>query len=354
MYVALSIIVALVGGWLIPWVAMKFIMRARFKSGKQQTTNYAGNTVSYGLGLVWLAWAATLLVFLVKGSWLSGVLPQLFEAAETAGGVGPAVIDSGAGQALLQVVSTYTFGNTFFLWAIPLVVACFFFGWLDDRFGKHGDGGFRGHVKSLFKGKLTTGMAKVLGIGLVALVVSIPANGFGFFDGSLTYIMGLDVFWILLSMCAIALSANLINLFDLRPARASKAYVAAFIDTAFIVVCAAFVITAVVGIFNPWEMLLNEVVRLLWALGPIFAIWRYDAGERAMLGDAGANPAGALLGLYAVVGLWIMPPAFVVLLPLYVLFVLILNLLSEKYSFSEVIEAVPILKQIDMLGRPKN
>ena len=343
MHVALSIVVALVGGWLIPWVAMKFIMRARFKSGKQQAVNYAGKTVSYGLGLVWLVWAASLLLFLIKGEWLVVILPQVFGAG----------IDSGIGQALMQIATAYSFDNTFFVLAIPLVVACFFFGWLDDRFGKHGDGGFKGHVKALFKGKLTTGMVKVLGIGTVALLVSILAKGFGFFDGSLTYVTGPDVFWILLSMCAIALSANLINLFDLRPARASKAYVAAFIDVAFIVVCSIFIVTAIVRILDPWEALLSQVVYVLWAVGPIFAIWRYDAGERAMLGDAGANPAGALLGLYAVVGLWILPPAYVVILPLYVILVFALNLMSEKFSFSKVIEEVPVLKKLDMLGRPK-
>ncbi|MCL2403858.1 MAG: hypothetical protein FWC86_06505 [Coriobacteriia bacterium] len=342
MAVVLSIFVALLGGWLIPWLAMKLIMAARFKSGKQQTTNYAGNTVSYGLALVWPVWAVSLFVMLLKGSWLASVLPNLIAEG---GSIGP-IADAGFAQTLLQLAQSYTFNSTFFVLAIPLVVICFFFGWLDDRFGARGDGGFKGHLKALFRGKMTTGMAKVLGIGLVSLVVAVYANGYGFFDGSVWTLNASDAFWIFLSMCAIALGANLVNLFDLRPARAGKVYVVLLAQIFFITACSIFVIAAVTGIWNPWEVTAEKFIYLLWALGPIFAIWRFDAGGRAMLGDAGANPAGALMGLYAVTGLWI-------LLPVHVLIVFVLNMLSEKYSFTAIIERNFILKALDMWGRPK-
>ncbi|MCL2438694.1 MAG: hypothetical protein FWE48_00005 [Coriobacteriia bacterium] len=342
--ILLPFVIALIGGWLIPWVAMKVIMTARFKSGKQQTTNYAGNTVSYGLSLVWLVWAASLFAMLMKGSWLTSVLPTLFaDSSDVVAGVGT---DSILAEALMQVAQSYNFDDTFFVLAIPLVVTCFFFGWLDDRFGARGDGGFKGHIRALFRGKVTTGMAKVLGIGFVALIVAIYANGYGLFDGSVWNLSAFDALWIFLSMCAIALGANLINLFDLRPARASKVYVAFFLQVFFIASCSSLVIAAVINFWNPWDDITTLLMYLLWALGPIFAIWRYDAGERAMLGDAGANPAGALIGLYAVVGLWI-------LLPVYVVIVLTLNMLSEKFSFTKLIEGSPILKTLDMWGRPR-
>ncbi|MCL2526096.1 MAG: hypothetical protein FWE46_03475 [Coriobacteriia bacterium] len=333
---ALQIVFALIGGWLVPWLVMSFIMKRRFASGKQQTTNYAGKTVSYGLALVWPVWALTLLAFLVKSEFIVELLIRNF---------GP-VVDHPLVLALIQVFQAYSFSNSFFVLAIPLVLSCFFFGWLDDRFGTRGDGGFKGHLKSLLRGKLTTGMIKVLGIGVTALVVAFFADGFRLTAASFERITAFDVLWIFLGMCAIALSANLINLFDLRPARASKIYLAGLIDTFVVVICITAIVGSILGMLNIWNDIFHQLTYVIWAAGPIFAIWRFDAGERAMLGDAGANPAGALMGLYAVIGLWI-------LLPLYVVFVFIFNMLSEKFSFSEIIEAVPLFKKLDALGRPK-
>ena len=335
MTTVLSMIVALLGGWLVPWLAMKFIMARRFKSGKQQTTNYAGATVNYGLSLVWVVWAVVLAAVLFKATIIMRLLPSLDAA----------VLDLGFVQVIARVVQSYTIHNSFFLLAIPLVLSCFFFGWLDDRFGQRGSGGFKGHLKALLRGKFTTGTVKVLGIGFTALIIGYLANSFGLGFRSFAALSAFNILWILLSMCAIAFSANLINLFDLRPARASKVYSSAFIDTVFIVICIKLVVSATTGVWNPWQTVGTELVYLLWVLGPIFAIWSFDAGERAMLGDAGANPAGALLGLYAVMGLWI-------LLPAYVLLVFVFNMLSERYSFSAIIEEIPVLKKLDMLGRP--
>ena len=64
-----------------------------------------------------------------------------------------------------------------------------------------------------------------------------------------------------------------------------------------------------------------------------------------MIGDAGANPLGALLGVGLVAALagsalWI---AVAVLAAL--------NLASEMWSFSRVIEAVPLLRALDRMGR---
>jgi len=338
--------IALVGGWLIPWLGMKVIMARRFKSGKQQTTNYAGKTVSYGLGLVWLVWAASLTLVILLSNFLTGVFIDAFDT-----GAGIQDIPTGL-VPLGEALAFYTLNTNFFSLAIPLVVLCFFFGWLDDRFGQQGDGGFKGHLKSFTQGKLTTGMVKVLGIGFTALAVSATWFGLGLMDGSIFRIGAGTMFWILLSTCAIALSANLINLFDLRPARASKAYILLIDQVFFIIACATAVVVLVLGVFSFWAEIGRQFIYVLWLVGPIVAIWHYDAGEKAMLGDAGANPAGALVGFYAVVGLFYTGAGLVVLLPIYVLIVLTLNLLSEKYSFSKLIESVPLLKRIDMLGRP--
>ncbi len=65
-----------------------------------------------------------------------------------------------------------------------------------------------------------------------------------------------------------------------------------------------------------------------------------------MLGDAGANPLGAVLGVGLAASLD--EPARLVA----IVVLLALNLASEKWSFSKAIEASPPLRWLDGLGRP--
>ncbi len=64
-----------------------------------------------------------------------------------------------------------------------------------------------------------------------------------------------------------------------------------------------------------------------------------------MLGDAGANPLGATLGLATVLAVSPMTRNWVLVV------LLALNLVSERVSFSRVIERVPPLRVIDRAGR---
>jgi len=70
-----------------------------------------------------------------------------------------------------------------------------------------------------------------------------------------------------------------------------------------------------------------------------------DLGERLMLGDAGANVLGAVLGLGVVIAC--SPGTRTVVLVV----VALLNLASERVSFSRVIAAVPPLRVADRWGR---
>ena len=66
-----------------------------------------------------------------------------------------------------------------------------------------------------------------------------------------------------------------------------------------------------------------------------------------MLGDAGANPLGAVLGLGLAV-------TFGFYLDLYAIVVLLaLNLASERWSFSAFIARTPPLRWVDSLGRER-
>jgi hypothetical protein len=80
-------------------------------------------------------------------------------------------------------------------------------------------------------------------------------------------------------------------------------------------------------------------------VGALSACLPLDLTEKAMLGDAGANPLGALLG----VGLAVSLPApgrWVAVVAL-----LALNLVSERWSFSAVITTTPWLNRLDQMGR---
>jgi hypothetical protein len=70
-----------------------------------------------------------------------------------------------------------------------------------------------------------------------------------------------------------------------------------------------------------------------------------DLRERLMLGDTGANVLGAVIGLGVVLETS-RAVRTVVLIGL-----VVLNLASERVSFSRVIAATPGLRQLDDLGR---
>lgn len=189
--------------------------------------------------------------------------------------------------------------------------------------------GLRGHLGALAHGELTTGGLKVLGIGASALVGAAiatpvrvtPASAR---SGGRRSTAG----WVLdvaTSGALIAATANLINLLDLRPGRALKAASLAAVPLAIVggqgAGLAAAVIGAGVGV----------------APG--------DLAERDMLGDSGANALGALLGTAVVLST---PPAARLAL---LAGAVGLTVASERVSFTKVIAATPVLRELDAWGR---
>jgi UDP-GlcNAc:undecaprenyl-phosphate/decaprenyl-phosphate GlcNAc-1-phosphate transferase len=114
-------------------------------------------------------------------------------------------------------------------------------------------------------------------------------------------------------------------LFDLRPGRAIKVAVAS------------------AGLLAASSPSAAECVAP--AAGAALAMLPEDLGERAMLGDAGANALGAMLGAAAAITL--PRPARVAVLA----GIAGLTAVSEKVSFTKVIERTPALHWLDMLGR---
>ena len=150
--------------------------------------------------------------------------------------------------------------------------------------------GLRAHVAA----RRTTGVLKLVGIPLVGLIATRSLSGAVLVSGS----------------------ANLLNQLDTKPGRALKAYLGAAIA-------------------------LDAPVGLAVLLLP------YDLRERVMLGDAGSNALGAMLGLKSVGrfhgwGRWAAVTA-----------VLGVNLLGERRSLGALIERAPLLRELDAFGRPR-
>jgi glycosyltransferase involved in cell wall biosynthesis len=169
----------------------------------------------------------------------------------------------------------------------PAVAAITALGLADDIWSGP-ERGFRAHLRS----RRTTGILKLLGIPAVGLLATRKMSG----------------------ALLVGLAANALNQLDTRPGRALKAYLAA-----------APAVGAPVGI----------AVLLL----------PYDLREMTMLGDAGSNALGGLLGLNSVErftgrGRWVAIGALAGL-----------TLLGERTSLGALIERTPGLAWIDGLGR---
>lgn len=169
----------------------------------------------------------------------------------------------------------------------PGVTVVMLLGFLDDAFAGE-ERGLRAHLRA----RRTTGILKAVGIPLVGLWRTRSLSG----------------------ALLVGLFANLLNQLDTRPGRCLKAYLLAAL---------------------PLRAPPGRAVLLL----------PYDLAERAMLGDAGSNAFGAVLGLKSVerfhgLSRW---AAIGTLAGL--------NILGERTSLGRLIERFPGLRELDHLGR---
>jgi UDP-N-acetylmuramyl pentapeptide phosphotransferase/UDP-N-acetylglucosamine-1-phosphate transferase len=171
--------------------------------------------------------------------------------------------------------------------------------------------GFAGHLRALARGSASAGVVKLAVIGsssLAAAAVRSDRRSDRLLDG-----------------CLVAGAANLCNLLDLRPGRALK-------------------VAAAAGALAAPTAAAPERVLLAAFCGALAVALPADLGERSMLGDTGANAVGALVGSVLcgrsrrtrAVALGVVAG---------------LTALSERVSFSAVIEANPVLRRLDELGR---
>ncbi len=198
--------------------------------------------------------------------------------------------------------------------ALVVVLGFTLLGLVDDLAGSSARKGFGGHMRALARGELTTGGVKALGgIGVAFVAASFISN-----DGGLALVIDAAI---------IALAANLVNLFDLRPGRATKVSLLVF---------------AFMALASKFDAQLFGVAIVI---GAAAALILDDMRERLMIGDTGANAMGAALGF----GLVSVTASTGRLVTVAVL--LALNLLSEFVSFSKIIDSVGPLRSLDRMGR---
>jgi UDP-N-acetylmuramyl pentapeptide phosphotransferase/UDP-N-acetylglucosamine-1-phosphate transferase len=189
-----------------------------------------------------------------------------------------------------------------------------FLGFVDDLLGAGDERGFRGHVRALAEGRLTTGFLKLFGgAGVAVVLVATP----GFATGRR----------LITDAVLIALAANFANLLDLAPGRLIKVSWVAYLPLAIALG------TDDIGI------------ALAAVMGATLGLLPDDLRERLMLGDTGANVIGATLGLGVVLGLGSEARTGVLVA------LIVLNVLAEILSFSRVIDRVRFLRAFDRFGQ---
>ena len=199
-------------------------------------------------------------------------------------------------------------------------------GALDDLAGDSRSKGLRGHLSALARGEVTTGAVKIVGLGVTGLVSAALVDrrggaGAGSGNPDRERPSALDT---LVGGAVIAGAANLLNLLDLRPGRALKA-------------------TVVAGTLIATRSRAEAAAGA--AVGAAAGLLGPDLAGETMLGDTGANSAGALLGTALVQrsGRRGRLAALAVLAGL--------TLASERVSFTKVIESTPGLRELDAFGR---
>jgi len=192
------------------------------------------------------------------------------------------------------------------------VISMFFAGILDDIIGNRDVSGLKGHFKSLLNGKLTTGGFKALFGGFIGIIISITISK--------------NIYDIVINTLIIALSTNLMNLLDLRPGRAIKGYL----------------LISIVFLFTLGAYIKNI---LLLILPNVIAYFNQDLKAKAMMGDTGSNVLGISIGILFVIGYSLKVRV------IWLVFLIFIHILTERYSLTKIIESNKFLNFIDKLGR---
>lgn len=262
-------------------------------------------------------------VSLLVARFMVGRAPTSLTRRNVDGKKVPAVL--GFGVVVAAALAAVAVGELAWASLIP-VCGMFAAGLWDDLRGDERPRGFGGHLAAVRGGAITGGVVKLLTGAVVGLSTIAAVEGW-----ELPRLGD----WLLLA-APIALAANLINLLDRAPGRALKVFL---------------ILALPLFVFVPgWRAIGAGCIGAALALLPM------DLKAEGMLGDAGANPLGAVLGLGFVLATAGFPAegssmGATVGISVLVFALVGLNVASERVSFSKVIETTPWLARLDHLGR---
>ncbi len=213
---------------------------------------------------------------------------------------------------LLTLYLTPSSTPLYSLWIVAIVVFGLL-GYWDDTRGNRDYRGLKGHIRALFvERKATTGFVKAAGGLMCALWLGwrlYPSEG-----------------RFLVAALLIALSANAINLLDVRPGRACGVFLA--LGTPLLLI----------------QGLRPMISPLFYAVLSAWQVWRRDSRGQVMMGDTGSNVLGASLGLA------LASPSFSLWVQVVTTLALIaLHGVTERVSLTALIESKPALKWLDSL-----
>ena len=259
----------------VAWVGNQLVAPDQSTTSRWTRTNHAGATVTLAEGPV------------AVGAVLAGVAVQRLIGG-SAGGPGRRMAAVALGAAGSGLVGAF-----------------------DDLYGVAQVKGFRGHLRALRSGTVTSGLIKIVGVGASAAGAALIIRRDATLPAGLADLV--------IDTALIAGTANLVNLLDLRPGRAAK-------------------VIMIIGL-----PLVGHGAGA--AVGAAAGSLPSDLAAKSMLGDCGANALGAAV---ATVAADVLPrPARMLAL----IAVAGLNLASERVSFTAVIEKTPWLRRLDQLGR---
>jgi hypothetical protein len=297
----LTLGIGIFGGSLLLGLVLFLSTKSIFESPALMRANYRGLQVPTGAGIIFAP------VFLVV--WIAIFVLQL----------GPGYLAT-AQRHGAKIMLTHGMNMM-----LILVLGMCLIGFLDDVAGDRQIRGFKGHFVEAFHGRFTTGFFKALAGFIVALAATAQLS----LMVSPTFRMYGE--W-LLNAALVALMANLFNLFDLKPGRALKLFFPLVLLT--------------IGLSLRLESLRYAYIAPALSVAAVaLVLFPGDLREKQMLGDAGSNVLGAVVGLGVAMGMNIWWRIGVLV------FLLFLTALSEKLSFSRVIEGNKVLNWLDELGR---
>lgn len=274
MYTYLMVIMLFCIGVVVTLTSVPMISKM-FEKSDMIRANYKGDMIPVGLGLVFIPTLIINSVILIY----SNIVPE-------------------------KIIMIYML--------LFASISMSFVGIIDDSLGNRGVTGLLGHFKALFKGTLTTGAFKALLGGFVGLTLAVTISK--------------SIPNIIVATLVVALSTNMMNLFDLRPGRAIKVYT----------------LLAII-IFIASAKFQREVMMLI--LPAVLAYFYFDLRALTMMGDAGSNVLGVSLGVFIVssFGLAVQVVCLILLV--------LIHILTEKFSLTKIIENNKFLNYLDRLGR---